>query len=216
MDTRLLQPPQQVTGGDYLAFLGRIAPEKRPDRAIAIAQAAGIPLKIAAKVDPTNRAYFHAEIEPLLDHPLVEYIGEIADHEKPAFLGNARALIFPIDWPEPFGLVMIEAMACGTPVIAWTCGAAPEVVDEGETGYLVDSIDAAVAAVAKADQLDRAHIRKVFERRFSAEAMARGYLEVYRSQIALSRSRLGRADVAATAELVASPKLEVTPENQTH
>ena len=119
----------------YLAFLGRISPEKRPDRAIAIAKRSGMPLKIAAKVDAADAAYFHEVIEPLLDHPLVEFMGEIGDSEKSAFLGNAQALLFPIDWPEPFGLVMIEAMACGTPVIAWRCGSVPEIVDHGETGF---------------------------------------------------------------------------------
>ena len=122
----------------YLAFLGRISPEKRPDRAIAIAKRSGLPLKIAAKVDAADTAYFHEVIEPLLDDPLVEFVGEIGDGEKSAFLGNAAALLFPIDWPEPFGLVMIEAMACGTPVVAWRCGSVPEIVDHGETGFIVD------------------------------------------------------------------------------
>ncbi len=165
--------------GDYLAFLGRISPEKRPDRAIRIARAAGLPLKIAAKVDQADRAYFHDEIQPLLADPNVEYLGEIGERDKPDFLGNARALLFPIDWPEPFGLVMIEAMACGTPVIAWPCGSVPEVVDEGVTGRLVRSEEEAAAAVAEVGGFDRRRIRDVFERRFSARAMALGYEALY-------------------------------------
>jgi glycosyltransferase involved in cell wall biosynthesis len=139
--------------GGYLAFLGRISPEKRPDRAIALAKRTGMPLKIAAKVDYADRHYFRDEIEPLLDDPLVEYIGEIDDAGKAAFLGNAAALLFPIDWPEPFGLVMIEAMACGTPVIAWRCGSVPEVIDEGVTGFVVEDEDAAAAAIARIGEL---------------------------------------------------------------
>jgi glycosyltransferase involved in cell wall biosynthesis len=164
---------------DYLAFLGRISPEKRPDRAIAIAQRAGLKLKIAAKVDAVDRAYFADVIEPLLAQPGVDFIGEISDREKPAFLGNAAALLFPIDWPEPFGLAMIEAMACGTPVIAWRCGAVPEIVDDGVTGFIVTSEDEAVSAVEGASGLDPAAIRRVFERRFSSKVMARNYLALY-------------------------------------
>src|SRR5690606_19528155 len=133
----------------YLAFLGRMSPEKRPDRAIRIARQAGMELRIAAKVDQADRAYFHEVIEPMLEDPLVHFIGEISDAEKPAFLGGARALLFPIDWPEPFGLVMIEAMACGTPVIAWDCGSVPEVVQDGVTGRIVGSEDEAVRAVGE-------------------------------------------------------------------
>jgi len=169
----------QPKPGKYLAFLGRISPEKRPDRAIEIARRAGIPLKIAAKVDKADRAYFEARIKPLLDGPGVEYIGEIGDHEKSEFLGNACALLFPIDWPEPFGLVMIEALACGTPVIAWPHGSVPEVLRDGETGFLVQSIDEAVRAVERLDRLSRVHCRQVFERRFSVRRMARDYLEAY-------------------------------------
>ena len=164
--------------GGYLAFLGRISPEKRPDRAIAIAKAAGLPLRIAAKVDAADRAYF-AGIAHLFDDPAIEFIGEINDEQKSEFLGNAIALLFPIDWPEPFGLVMIEAMACGTPVIAWPCGAVPEIIDEGVTGRLVDSQVEAVAAVAEVAAYDRARIRETFERRFSSQAMARNYLALY-------------------------------------
>lgn len=165
--------------GNYLAFLGRISPEKRPDRAIAIARRAGIPLKIAAKVDAADHAYFREVIEPLLDDPLIEFVGEIGDTQKSAFLGNARALLFPIDWPEPFGLVMIEAMACGTPVIAWRCGSVPEVVDHGRSGFIVASEDAAVAAVGRLDSIDRRVVRETFENRFTAHVMAKSYLQLY-------------------------------------
>jgi glycosyltransferase involved in cell wall biosynthesis len=164
--------------GGYLAFLGRISPEKRPDRAIAIAKAAGLPLRIAAKVDAADRAYFR-EIAPLLDDPSIEFIGEIDDEQKSDFLGNATALLFPIDWPEPFGLVMIEAMACGTPVIAWRCGSVPEIIDDGVTGRVVESEAEAIAAVTEVAGYDRTRIRETFERRFSAQAMARNYLALY-------------------------------------
>ena len=165
--------------GDYLAFLGRISPEKGPDRAIAIAKALGMKLKIAAKVDPADAAYFRNKIEPLLDHPLIEFVGEIGDHQKSAFLGGAKALLFPIDWPEPFGLVMIEAMACGTPVIASRCGSVPEVIDDGVTGVIVDGVQDAIDAAPRAFALDRRKVRAQFELRFSATAMARRYLDLY-------------------------------------
>jgi glycosyltransferase involved in cell wall biosynthesis len=180
--THLLQPgfaPGGCPGGGYLAFLGRISPEKRPDRAIEIAKLAGVPLKIAAKVDKADRAYFHDYIEPLLDHPLVEWIGEIGDGEKSRFLSAAAALVFPIDWPEPFGLVLIEAMACGTPVVAWGCGSVPEVIDDGVTGFIVHSMEEAVDAVGRVESLDRRRIRSVFERRFSAPVMAGNYARHY-------------------------------------
>lgn len=163
----------------YLAFLGRISEEKGPERAIRLAIATGIPLKIAAKVDSADRAYFHQVIQPLLAHPLIEFLGEIGDHEKSAFLGNARALLFPIDWPEPFGLVMIEAMACGTPVIAWNHGAVPEVVEHGRTGYIVESIDQAIQAIQAVGALDRKAVRAAFEQRFSSQTMARQYAALY-------------------------------------
>ena len=166
-------------GQGYLAFLGRISPEKRPDRAIAIATAAGRSLRIAAKVDNANRGYFDATIEPLLHNPLVRFVGEIGDTAKSAFLGGADALLFPIDWPEPFGLVMIEAMACGTPVIAWENGSVPEVVEDGVTGFIVRSEAEARDAVFRLPELDRRAIRARFEERFSAVAMARRYLEIY-------------------------------------
>jgi glycosyltransferase involved in cell wall biosynthesis len=177
----------------YLAFLGRISPEKRPDRAIAIAIATGRRLKMAAKVDPADRTYFEEQIEPLLDHPLIEFVGEIGDGEKSAFLGGAAALLFPIDWPEPFGLVMIEAMACGTPVIAYACGSVPEVVEDGVTGFIVHSDAEAVAAVDRLATLDRLAVRRRFERRFSATAMARRYLDIYARLSASDEARVGLA-----------------------
>jgi len=167
----------------YLAFLGRICPEKRPDRAIEIAKRAGLPLKIAAKVDPADEVYFETTIRPLLDHPLVEFIGEINEHQKQSFLANALALLFPIDWPEPFGLAMIEAMACGTPVIAWRAGSVPEVVDESVTGFIVDSIEAAVAAVRRVPSLSRTTVRQRFEKRFSVERMAHDYVALYETLV---------------------------------
>ncbi|MDE2448047.1 MAG: glycosyltransferase family 4 protein [Gammaproteobacteria bacterium] len=166
--------------GRYLVFLGRISPEKRVDRAIAIARRAGLPLKIAAKIDRADREYFAAQIAPLLAAPEVEYLGEIDERAKTQLLGGAVALIFPIDWPEPFGLAMIEAMACGTPVIAFARGAVPEVVDPGITGYIVTSIEEAVACVARARSLDRRECRRQFERRFCAARMAREYCSIYR------------------------------------
>src|SRR5207253_5852361 len=171
--------------GGYLAFLGRISPEKRPDRAIRIARRAGILLKIAAKVDKADTDYFSAVIEPMLG-PGVEFVGEITDGDKQEFLGNARALMFPIDWPEPFGLVMIEAMACGTPVIAFPCGSVPEIIVEGETGFMVEDIDRAVEAVGKIEQISRARCRREFEQRFTDRHMAEDYIRIY--QQLLSRS----------------------------
>ncbi len=168
----------------YLAFLGRMSPEKGPDRAIAIARRLGMPLKMAAKIDVNDEPFFREQLAPLLDHPLVQYIGEIGDEEKPAFLGGAAALLFPIDWPEPFGLVMIEAMACGTPVIAFNSGSVPEVVDHGVTGFVVADEDEAAAAVQAVDRLDRREVRRRFDRRFSATVMARGYLDVYADRLA--------------------------------
>ena len=163
----------------YLTFLGRISPEKRPDRAIEIARAAQIPLKIAAKVDAVDKPYHRDVIAPLLAGPFTEFVGEVDDLEKNRLLGSSAALLFPIDWPEPFGLVMIEAMACGTPVIAWNRGSVPEVIEDGVTGFVVDSIDEAVAAIRRIETLDRGRIRATFERRFSAVTMARNYLRLY-------------------------------------
>jgi glycosyltransferase involved in cell wall biosynthesis len=176
-----LLKPNYNPGGDYVAFLGRISPEKRPDRAIMIARAMGIPIKIAAKVDKVDEAYFRTTVEPLLDQPGVEFIGEIDEFGKSEFLGNARALLFPIDWPEPFGLSMIEAMACGTPVLAFRCGSVPEIIDPGVTGLIVDTMEEAVSTLPQVLALDRHVVRRRFEERFSVTRMAKNYLHVYRS-----------------------------------
>jgi glycosyltransferase involved in cell wall biosynthesis len=189
-----MYPPVLAPTGGYLAFLGRVSPEKRLDRAIEISRRVGMPLRIAAKVDKADEEYFHDVIEPLLDAPGVDFVGEINDADKAGFLGQANALLFPIDWPEPFGLVMIEAMACGTPVVGWNCGSVPEVLDDGQTGRIVDSIDAAVAAVRDVAEYDRARIREIFERRFSANAMAADYCDLYR---ALAAQRQHRARLRA-------------------
>ena len=170
--------------GSYLAFVGRIAREKRVDRAIAIATALGQPLRIAAKVDPTDRDYFEHEIRHLLDNPLVEYVGEIDEAQKQEFVGGATALLFPIDWPEPFGLVMIEAFACGVPVVAFRGGSVTEIVDHGVTGFVVDSLDEAISATRGVHRLDRRQCRAVFERRFTVTRMARDYLSLYKTLIA--------------------------------
>ena len=186
-------------GGGYLAFLGRVSPEKGLDRAIAIARGAGLPLQIAAKVDPVDRPYFETTIMPLLQDPLIEFIGEIGESDKGSFLGDATALLFPIDWPEPFGLVLIEAMANGTPVIAFDRGSVPEILEEGLTGFIVDSVDAAAAAVPLAKQLDRGVIRQRFEERFAAERMAYDYLRAYDCVLS-SRSFNARVPERAAAE----------------
>jgi glycosyltransferase involved in cell wall biosynthesis len=165
--------------GDYLAFLGRISREKRVDRAIEIARRAGMKIKIAAKIDAADRQYFESEVEHLFSQPHVEYIGEINERQKCEFLGQARALLFPIDWPEPFGLVMIEAMSCGTPCVAWRAGSVPEIIREDENGFIVECIEDAVDAVHRATALDRARVRQSFEQRFSAQRMTRDYLEIY-------------------------------------
>ena len=166
--------------GPYLAFLGRISPEKRVDRAIEVARRVGMPIKIAAKIDAVDRDYFESHIRGLLRDPLVEYMGEISESEKSEFLGNAYALLFLIDWEEPFGLVMTEAMACGTPVIAYRRGSVPEVIDDGVSGYIVDNMEDAVEAVGRIPALNRLKIRKVFEDRFSARRMCHDYIEIYR------------------------------------
>jgi glycosyltransferase involved in cell wall biosynthesis len=173
--------PFSPARGRYLAFLGRISPEKRPDLAIEVAKRVGLPLRIAAKVDAADRAYFAREIEPLLDHPLIDFIGEIGDAEKADFLGGALALLFPIDWPEPFGLVMIEAMACGTPVIARPSGSVPEILDPGRTGFVADTLDELVDAVKRIDTIDRAACRHHVERQFTVERMADDYEAIYRA-----------------------------------
>jgi glycosyltransferase involved in cell wall biosynthesis len=174
-----LLTPQPHRKPEYLAFLGRICPEKRVDTAIRIAAQSGLPLKIAAKVDKADQDYFKAEIEPLLSQAHVEFVGEINEAQKPEFLSGAKALLFPIDWSEPFGLVMIESMACGTPVIAFNRGSVPEVIDHGLTGYIVEDVQGAVAALQRLDELSRVQIRAQFERRFSAKTMAQNYVDGY-------------------------------------
>ncbi|TPK58421.1 MULTISPECIES: glycosyltransferase family 4 protein [unclassified Mesorhizobium] len=169
--------------GTYLAFLGRMSRDKRPDRAIEIARRTGLRLKLAAKVGDGDRAYFEEVVQPLIDGDRVEYVGEISEDQKSRFLGNAAALLFPIDWPEPFGLAVIEAMACGTPVMAWSCGAMPEIIDHGVTGFVVETLEDAVATMPALLQLDRRRIRAVFEGRFSADRMARDYVATYSQAI---------------------------------
>jgi glycosyltransferase involved in cell wall biosynthesis len=177
----------------YLAFLGRISPEKRVDRAIQIATRLGWPLKIAAKVDRADTEYFEREIRPLLDHPLVEFIGEIGEAEKDAFLGAARALLFPIDWPEPFGLVMIESLACGTPVVAFRGGSVEEVVEEGVSGFVVDNLEEAIEATSRVDTIDRRACRDAFEQRFSVRRMADDHVAQYARAIEACAGRAATA-----------------------
>ena len=186
--------PAQTRAGAYLLFLGRISPEKCPDTAIRIACRAGIPLRIAAKVDAVDQQYFETTIRPLLDHPLVTFVGEVDEDGKRALLGNALALLFPIDWPEPFGLVMIEALACGTPVIARRRGSVPEVLEHGRTGFVCETEDEMLAAVRRLSRLDRAACRAAFERRFTDAVMAQHYLEVYEA-ICTARQSTTDADV---------------------
>jgi glycosyltransferase involved in cell wall biosynthesis len=186
-----LHTPTLQSHGEYVAFLGRISPEKGVDRAIAIARACGVPLKIAAKVDKTDEEYFRHIVRPLLDQPGVEFIGEINEQAKTAFLGGARALLFPVDWPEPFGLVMIEAMSCATPVLAFTRGSVPEIIDEGLTGCMVNSVEEAIAKLDRVMSLPRGPIRRQFEARFSAARMAHDYANLYqRAQYRQVRSVL--------------------------
>jgi glycosyltransferase involved in cell wall biosynthesis len=174
----------------YLAFLGRICPEKRPDRAIRIARAAGIPLKIAAKIDKVDAEYFDTVIRPMIAEGGVELVGEINEAQKPAFLSGAKALLMPIDWPEPFGLVMIEAMACGTPVIAYNHGSVPEIIDEGVTGFVVEDEMSAIAATRRLGSLSRDGVRATFEKRFTSRRMANDYLSIYRGITAARRPKL--------------------------
>jgi glycosyltransferase involved in cell wall biosynthesis len=169
--------------GKYLAFLGRISPEKRLDRAIEIAMKVGMPLKIAAKIDRVDREYFESRIKPMLDHPNIEYIGEISEDQKSEFLGNAYAYLFPIDWPEPFGLTMIESMACGTPTIAFNCGSVPELITHGTSGFIVDNMEDAVRAVPRVAGLDRGACRQAFEMRFTGSRMAKDYVKLYESML---------------------------------
>ncbi|WP_022681310.1 glycosyltransferase family 4 protein [Sphingobium bisphenolivorans] len=193
-----LLPGRPQTSDGYLAFLGRISPEKRPDRAIRIAAAAGMPLRIAAKIDQVDRLYWEREIAPLVErYPNIHFVGEINEAQKAEFLGKASALLFPIDWPEPFGLVMIEAMACATPVIAFRCGSVPEIIDHGQSGFIVDDEDQAVDAVRRLPQLDRHMVRAAFDARFTAERMAADYVKLYhdlagaRTQAAMLRRLRG-------------------------
>jgi glycosyltransferase involved in cell wall biosynthesis len=194
-----LHTPVYNPRGGYVAFLGRISPEKRPDRAIRIARTLGIPLKIAAKVDAVDEAYFREEIAPLLADPAIEFIGEIDERSKTEFLGEALALLFPIDWPEPFGLVMIEAMACGTPVLAFRHGSVTEVIDPGVTGAIVDTMDEAVRMLPRVIALDRHAVRRRFEQRFSSVRMATDYVALY-------RSLLERPSVPERATIVPLPR----------
>jgi len=202
--------------GRYLAFLGRISPEKRPDRAIEIARALEMPLKIAAKVDAIDKDYFEHVVKPHLSHPLIEFVGEVGDRDKDEFLGNAYAYLFPIDWPEPFGLTMVEAMACGTPVVATNCGSVPEVVENGVSGFICRSLREMIDSVAAARRLDRAGCRAYAEARFSAIAMADGYERIYRqtflsndpdhAAMESARSAPGDSPAAQDRELQAAPK----------
>jgi glycosyltransferase involved in cell wall biosynthesis len=183
--------------GDYVAFLGRICSEKRVDRAIEIARRIGVPIRISAKIDKADESYFREKVAPLLHQPGVKFVGEIDERQKAGFLGQARALLFPIDWPEPFGLCMIEAMACGTPVLAFRCGSVPEVIDEGVTGLVVDSIEQACEVAPRLFALDRRTVRHRFEERFTADRMAKDYVAVYRSLPAFSRGRkVGREPIS--------------------
>jgi glycosyltransferase involved in cell wall biosynthesis len=182
--------PFRAAPGDYVAFVGRISPEKRLDRAIEIARRAGFELRVAAKIDAADRDYFDAEIAHLMTQPHVNYLGELGESDKAALLGGARALLFPIDWPEPFGMVVIEALSCGTPVLAWPEGSVPELLEPGVTGWIVDSIDAAVDALRHVEAIDRAACRAAFEKRFTAERMARDYVAVYKRLQESSRATL--------------------------
>jgi glycosyltransferase involved in cell wall biosynthesis len=206
-------PPQLLSfqpepKGDYLAFLGRISPEKRPDRAIEIALRTGRRLKIAAKVDRVDEAYWREAIEPLVrQSSLIEFVGEIGENQKAEFLGNAQALLFPIDWPEPFGLVMIEAMATGTPVLAFRCGSVPEVIEHGVSGFIVDSVEDAVATMPDLLRLDRVAVRRSFERRFTVERMARDYVEIYAELLTSHRpARPSRAWRPSPQGIIAVPR----------
>jgi glycosyltransferase involved in cell wall biosynthesis len=208
---RDLLPLNPRPEGGYLAFLGRVSPEKRPDRAIEIAKRAGAKLKIAAKIDRVDAAYWNDVVAPMIAAaPNVEFVGEINEREKADFLGNAAALLFPIDWPEPFGLVMIEAMACGTPVIAFRRGSAAEVIDDGLTGFLVQDLSEAVAAAGRVGALNRALIRAVFERRFTIERVASEYLQIYRNLSGLRMDRWGarRRDALGLGLAAAANRVE--------
>jgi glycosyltransferase involved in cell wall biosynthesis len=192
---------------DYVAFVGRICPEKRPDRAIELAKRIGMRLKIAAKVDKVDEQYFESEIKPLLDSDLIEFIGEVNERDKNALLGGARALLFPIDWPEPFGLVMVESIACGTPVVAFECGSVPEVLEHGKTGFIVQTMDQAIEAVQKIGTISRTVCRQEFERRYTSARMAENYVRTF--------ERLRRATVLAAAEGELTASSETSAAEQT-
>ncbi len=194
--------PFHPASGSYLAFLGRIAPEKRPDHAIEVAKRVGMPLRIAAKVDPMDRAYFESEIERLLEHPLVEYVGEITDAEKSDFLGDAAAVLCPYDWPEPFGIVLIESLACGTPVLAYRRGSIPEIIEDGVTGFICDDLNDMVAAVDRLPLIDRQRCRHAYETRFTVRRMAQDYVALYEQLTAVSAHS---AAVHGRAARLASP-----------
>jgi glycosyltransferase involved in cell wall biosynthesis len=196
--------------GGYLAFLGRIAPEKRPDHAIEIAKRVGIPLRIAAKVDPVDQQYFHTEIEPLLSDPLIEYLGEITDAEKDEFLGHAMALVCPYDWPEPFGLVLIEALACGTPVLAYRRGSIPEIIEDRATGFVCEGLDEMTAAIQRIPEIDRRRCRWTFEQRFSVERMAQDYLRVYEQALGNICEREAEATSFVSWPTLSTPTLSTT------
>lgn len=208
--------PFHAEPGDYLVFVGRIAPEKRPDRAIEVAKRAGIPLKIAAKVDAKDEEYFHTSVEPLLDHPLIEFIGEVDETRKYELMGNAMALILPIDWPEPFGMVFIEALACGTPVLTCPCGAAPEVLREGVTGYIRESVEELAAAVGELHQISREGCRCYAERRFDMRRMASEYVTVYtklqhRRSVSAPRQQTVLRQPIVPQPFIVKPPLTPTP-----
>jgi glycosyltransferase involved in cell wall biosynthesis len=207
----LHRPRVTTEAGGYLAFLGRISPEKRPDRAIAIARAAGLPLKIAAKVDKVDAAYFQEVIAPLLDGTDVEFVGEINESDKTEFLGQAAGLLFPIDWPEPFGLVMIEAMACGTPVLAFRCGSVSEIVEDRLTGRIVSSVDEAVQALPELLALDRNAIRARFEERFSSRRMASDYVKIYHGTLRSRAAQQIQLSAVAALSATAARGLEAPP-----
>ena len=207
-----LHVPNFDPRGGYLAFLGRISAEKRPDRAIEIAKALGLPLKIAAKVDKADEKYFREVINPLIQgHPEVEFIGEVDERQKTKFLGEARALLFPIDWPEPFGLVMIEAMACGTPVLAFRNGSVVEVIDDGVTGRIVGSMPEAIAALPEVLSLDRRGVRRTFDERFTAGRMARDYVDLYQRQVAAEPMAMRAEQIRAAADMSLDSMVPLAP-----
>jgi glycosyltransferase involved in cell wall biosynthesis len=201
-----LFPPNYEPRGGYLAFLGRMSPEKRPDRAIEIAGALGLPLKMAAKIEKADEDYFREVVAPMLDRPGVEFVGEINELQKPKFLGEALAMLFPIDWPEPFGLVMIESMACGTPVLAFRCGSAPEIIDDKVSGCLVDTMDQAIRVLPELIRLDRRKVRRRFEERFSAHRMAVDYLGVYRNLSKAAKVEFNPSSLAIDVNVIPLPK----------